>query len=64
MHQRLGAEYYSLSSATDYESLAENPLKLGQTSSADALRLIICRTEEVEIRNQRAITVVATGIVI
>ena len=47
----LGAECYSLSSATGYESLAENPLKLGQTSSADALRLIIRRTEEVEIGN-------------
>ena len=51
MHRRNGAEICSLCSATDYESLAENPSKLGQTSSADALRLIICRTEEVEIRN-------------
>ena len=45
MRQRFGAEYSSLSSATGYESLAENPLKLGQTSSVDALRLIIRITE-------------------
>ena len=29
LHQRLGAEYSSLDSATGYKSLAENPLKLG-----------------------------------
>lgn len=51
LHQRLGAEYSSLKSATGYKSLAENPLKLGQTSSVNALRLIIRRTEELEIRN-------------
>ena len=28
LHQRLGAEYSSLDSATGYKSLAENPLKL------------------------------------
>lgn len=39
-------------------------LKSGLTSSADALRLIIRRTEELEIRNQRAITVTATDRVI
>ena len=47
----LGAEYSSLSSVADCESLAEKPLKSGLTSSADALRLILRRTEEVEIRN-------------
>ena len=51
MHQRFGAEYSSLKSATGCKSLAEDPSKLGQTLSADALRLIICITEEVEIRN-------------
>ena len=51
LRQRFGAECYSLSSATGCESLAVKPLKLGYTSSADALRLIIRRTEEVEMRN-------------
>ena len=44
MHQRFGADSCSLDSATGYKSLAENPLKLGQTSSAEALKLIIRRT--------------------
>ena len=44
----LGAEYSSLSSVADCESLAEKPLKSGLTLSADALRLIIRRTEEVK----------------
>ena len=44
LHQRFGADSCSLSSATGCESLAEDPSKLGQTLSADALRLIIRRT--------------------
>ena len=51
LHRGFGAENYSLSSAADCESLAEDPSKLGQTLSADALRLIIRRTKEREIRN-------------
>ena len=51
MRQSIGADSCSLDSATGYKSLAEDPSKLGQTLSADALRLIIRRTEEVEIWN-------------
>ena len=51
LRQRFGAEYSSLSTAADCESLAEKPLKSGLASSADALRLIIRMTEELETRN-------------